>query len=151
MQATVPTPRPQPAHHPTPPPLACSAPPPTALLSSNSPPPSRPPPRASSLAFNNLEGKLPQQWGRLERLEVLKINSNKLSGPVPKDWAPPSKPHMAKLETLTLFGNAELSGCLPASLGAKGPSSKGFFQAPSGELTASAKQAAAGTKITGFC
>jgi hypothetical protein len=38
---------------------------------------SRPP---SSLAFNNLEGKLPAEWGALQNLKVLKINSNKLTG-----------------------------------------------------------------------
>jgi hypothetical protein len=73
------------------------------------------------------------------------------AGPVPKEWAAPSKPYMASLETLTVFGNAGLTGCLPASFGGKGPSNKGFFQGPAGQKTTDAKAAAAGTKITGLC
>ncbi|KAI8463265.1 MAG: hypothetical protein J3K34DRAFT_444495 [Monoraphidium minutum] len=106
-----------------------------------------------SVAFNNLEGPLPAEWRGLEKVKVLKLNSNKLSGAVPKAWAPPGDPHMSSLETLTLFGNAELSGCLPNPLGAKGAQARGggLFQGPGGQKTGDAKKAAAGTKITGWC
>lgn len=117
---------------PLPLPLPCLLPPPT--------------PTPSSLAFNQLSGELPPQWGRMSKLQVLKINSNNLSGPIPKEWG-----SLKSLQTLTIFGNPGLSGCLPANLAGKGPSNKGFFQAPSGQLTQDAKQAASGTKITGFC
>jgi hypothetical protein len=58
---------------------------------------------------------------------------------------------MAALETLTLFGNAGLSGCLPAPLAAEGPSGAGLLQSPTGQRTRDAKQGAAGTQVTGFC
>ena len=70
---------------------------------------------------------------------------------MPKAWAAPSSPYMKSLRALTLFSNEGLTGCLPASLDAAGPSEKGLFQAPSGQLTRSAKDAATGTKISGFC
>lgn len=104
-----------------------------------------------SLANNGLTGQLPPQWARLSKLRVLKLNSNKLTGPVPKQWAGPAEPRMAALETLTLFGNAGLSGCLPAPLAAEGPSGAGLLQSPTGQRTRDAKQGAAGTQVTGFC
>ena len=102
--------------------------------------------RELSLSYNQLSGPLPAEYGRMAALKTLKINSNKLSGAVPASWA-----GLRALRTLTLFDNPDLSGCLPAALAAAGPSGRGFFQARSGELTRSAKDAAAGTKISGFC
>lgn len=68
---------------------------------------------------------------------------------MPKAWAPPAG--MAALETLTLFNNADLTGCLPPALAGPGPAGAGYFQASSGQLTKDVKSAAAGTKISGVC
>jgi hypothetical protein len=73
-------------------------------------------------------------------LRVLKLNSNKLSGPVPKAWA-----GLPALRTLSLYDNPDLSGCLPAGIAG------GTLQAPGGRVTPNAKEAAAGTKISAFC
>jgi len=111
-------------------------------------PPSAPPYPTinSSVAFNSISGNLPAEWARSPSLKVLKLNSNKIGGAFPKQWA-----SLASLETLTIFDNPDLSGCLPAAFAGAGPSGKGFFQGPSGQLTQSGKEAAKGTKISGFC
>jgi hypothetical protein len=101
-----------------------------------------------SLAFNGFSGALPADWGSLSSLRVLKLNSNQLSGAVPKAWARPGLP---ALKTLSLWNNPGLTGCLPAALAGAGPSGQGYFQGPGGKITSAAKEAASGTKISGFC
>ncbi len=104
----------------------------------------------SSLAFNGITGPLPPEWGGLTSLRLLKLDNNKLRGPVPKAWAPPSRPSMAQLETLSLYRNKDLDGCLPASLANEGAAAA-VLQAVSGRPTRDTKQAGQDTKITGFC
>lgn len=97
------------------------------------------PARRSSLAFNSLSGPLPPSWGALARVRALKLQKNNLSGAVPPSWG-----GLKALETIALFDNAGLTGCLPPAL-------RGKAQAPTGAKAADARLVARGTKITAFC
>jgi hypothetical protein len=40
----------------------------------------------SKLDMNKLSGSLPKEWGSLQKLEYLDVSMNQLSGPLPEDW-----------------------------------------------------------------
>ena len=51
----------------------------------------------------------------------------------------------------TPFMRRLADGCLPPALGGGGPGGNGLFQGQYGQHTRDAKDAAAGTKVSGFC
>ena len=63
------------------------------------------------LSINNLEGTIPPELGRLERLERLNCSYNRLSGPIP-----PELGNLSNLVRLLCYQNA-LSGPIPPELG----------------------------------
>ena len=67
------------------------------------------------LAYNGLTGSLPPELGNLSALASLLLGHNQLSGSVP-----PELGRLTSLRELSLFGNAGLSGALPADLTALG-------------------------------
>ena len=88
----------------------------------------------------------------MPKLSVLKLDTNNLEGQVPSAWAPGAPDGgLPSLRTLTLFGNGNMTGCLPGALAGAGPGGSGFFQAAAGQATQDAQLAAAATNSTGFC
>ena len=67
------------------------------------------------LAYNGLTGSLPPELGNLSALASLLLGHNRLGGSVP-----PELGRLTSLRELSLFGNAGLSGALPADLTALG-------------------------------
>eukprot|EP00775_Hariotina_reticulata_P003414 gene3414-biopygen5106 len=91
------------------------------------------------LHINSLSGTLPSSWGQLRQLKLrqlgaLRLQNNKLSGPLPDAYkslteligldlcgnsfsgsVPPSWSSMTSLKLVLLYGNPKLSGCLPTS------------------------------------
>eukprot|EP00884_Botryococcus_braunii_P014493 jgi/Botrbrau1/23044/Bobra.136_1s0033.2 len=67
--------------------------------------------RFVQMSFNGLEGSLPSEWGRLKHLKHLALTSNTLSGTLPAEWR-----GMQNLQTLHL-GNNSLVGSLPREWG----------------------------------
>ena len=67
--------------------------------------------RALALARNRLAGSLPPELGRLARLRELHAGHNELQGAVPLEFR-----GLTSLLELSLSGNAEMSGALPAEL-----------------------------------
>eukprot|EP00775_Hariotina_reticulata_P003198 gene3198-biopygen4856 len=107
------------------------------------------------LAKNSLSGSLPPAWLHLRQLTMLLLSGNRMSGPLPYEYkaltslndlslgnnsltgtVPPSWASMNQLEEVNLWGNANLSGCLPNSWKqhlvkwdvVKGTGLKGFCQ-----------------------
>lgn len=67
------------------------------------------------LRANALTGPLPAELGDLPKLARLHLANNGLSGPIPREFG-----RLASLETLSIEGNREMSGALPARLTALG-------------------------------
>ncbi len=67
------------------------------------------------LAYNGLTGSLPPELGNLSALASLLLGHNRLGGSVPSELG-----RLTSLRELSLFGNAGLSGALPADLTALG-------------------------------
>ena len=63
------------------------------------------------LSGQNLNGRIPPEFGRLDGLITLNLANNRLTGPVP-----PELGHLVGLRELSLDGNA-LTGAIPAELG----------------------------------
>ena len=63
------------------------------------------------LSFNDLEGSIPKELGRLSSLQYLFLRFNKLSGTIPAELG-----NLTNLSILYLNGNA-LSGTIPTELG----------------------------------
>ena len=120
---------------------------------------------------NDMTGLLPPEWGRLAVLQELALTANnKVSGPLPGQWVTMAKmvslrlggnqlsgvvpaaqwKGMTSLRFIYLWGNSQLSGCLPAAW-------KGRVNVPGtkdGEFEMKPDAAYgpdSGTKITGFC
>lgn len=66
-----------------------------------------------SLPNNNLRGNLAPELGQLERLQVLDLNGNRLTGSIPAEWGELGD----SLRTLDLRNNPDLTGCVPRELG----------------------------------
>ena len=60
---------------------------------------------------NGLRGRIPPELGRLDKLEMLRLNLNQLRGPIP--------PQLGNLDNLIqlLLGDNRLSGTIPSQLG----------------------------------
>ena len=63
------------------------------------------------LGGNNLTGPIPAELGKLASLALLYLDDNQLTGPIPPELA-----DLARLRTLTISNNADLSGALPDNL-----------------------------------
>jgi hypothetical protein len=88
----------------------------------------------------------------MDKLTTLRLDSNKFSGPIPGAWAPGSPGGgMTSLRAISVFGNRNMTGCLPVGMTGPGPSGSGFFLAVTGQPTLEAKYAAGATNITGYC
>ena len=72
----------------------------------------RTPPRLLSTirCWCRFDGELPQSWGRLERLKVLRLNENKFKGTLPLDWS-----ELLSLTELDVTSNA-LTGPIPKAV-----------------------------------
>ncbi|GMH23674.1 hypothetical protein Nepgr_025517 [Nepenthes gracilis] len=63
------------------------------------------------LGYNQFTGKIPQELGKIAKLEVLNLLSNHLSGPIPSSLG-----NITSLSSLIL-GNNQLVGLIPTELG----------------------------------
>ena len=72
----------------------------------------RTPPRLLSTirCWCRFDGELPQSWGRLERLKVLRLNENRFKGTLPLDWS-----ELLSLTELDVTSNA-LTGPIPKAV-----------------------------------
>lgn len=89
------------------------------------------------LNTNALGGTLPPELGRLAKLRELYLGNNRFVGSVPPEWA-----GMDTINTVTLWGNSNMTGCLPAVWQGKVNQPGGWYGLA--DLTS-------GTGITGFC
>lgn len=61
--------------------------PPARCLCADRPVPTTPSPSThSDLSGNELRGRLPGRWARLDSLERLRLDANALTGPLPAGW-----------------------------------------------------------------
>ena len=63
------------------------------------------------LQGNKLSGPIPTQLGRFSKLTALWLSDNQLSGAIPGELG-----RLSNLEELFLGGSNQLTGCVPASL-----------------------------------
>ena len=65
------------------------------------------------LEYNDLDGWIPSELGRLSRLERLSLHGNRQLG----EELPPELGNLSRLERLSLHGNRQLGGEIPPELG----------------------------------